>query len=64
MTSVSTGSKLSPEQETDLQRDQRRTALAEAEQAVEVIEEKIAGMQETLQARRDEAAQLRAELED
>lgn len=63
MAQVSTGPKLTPEQETDLQREQRQVALAEAEQAAEVIEDKIAGMQQTLDARRDEVARLRDELE-
>lgn len=63
MTQAFAGPPLSPEAESDLQRAQREVVLAEAEKAVEVIEEKIAGMQQTLQTRRDEAAQLRAELE-
>jgi hypothetical protein len=63
MTQAVAGPSLSPEEESDLQRGQRKVALAEAEKAVEVIEEKIAGMQQTLKTRRDEAAQLRAELE-
>lgn len=63
MTAVKTGPELSPVQESDLRREQNLTALADAEQAVEVIEAKIAGMQETLQTRRDEVVQLRGELE-
>lgn len=63
MTQAFAGPPLSPEGEADLQRTQREVALAEAEKAAEAIEEKIAGMQQTLQTRRDEAAQLRAELE-
>ena len=63
MTQAFAGPPLSPEAEFDLQRAQREVALAEAEKAVGVIEEKIAGMQQTLQTRRDEAARLRAELE-
>lgn len=63
MTQVFTGPGLSPEQESDLRHTQREAALAEAEQAVQVIEEKITGMQTTLDTRRDEAARLRTELE-
>jgi hypothetical protein len=63
MTQAVVGPPLSPEEESDLQCVQRKVALAEAEKAVEAIEEKIAGMQQTLETRRDEAAQLRAELE-
>ena len=63
MTQAFVGPPLSPEEETELQRKQHEVALAEAEQAVEAIEEKIAGMQQTLETRRDEVARLRAELE-
>ena len=63
MTQAFAGQPLSPEQESDLQREQKETALAEAEQAVDAIEKKIDGMRQTLQTRRDEAARLRAELE-
>jgi len=63
VTQAFAGPPLSPEEESDLQRTQREVALAEAENAVEVIEQKIAGMQQTLESRRDEVAQLRAELE-
>lgn len=63
MTQVSTGPGLSPEEESDLRRTQREVELAEAEKAVEIIEQKIAGMQQSLDDRRDEVARLRAELE-
>ena len=63
MTQAFTGPPLPPEQESDLRQAQREAALADAERAVEVIEEKIAGMQQTLETRRDEVARLRAELE-
>jgi hypothetical protein len=63
VTQAFAGPPLSPEQESDLQRAQREVALTEAEKAVDVIEQKIAGMQESLQARRDEVARLRGELE-
>lgn len=63
MTQAFAGPPLSPEEESELQRAQHEVALAEAEKAVEVIEKKIAGMQQTLEARRHEAAQLRGELE-
>lgn len=64
MAHVAAGPPLSADQESDLRREQRATALAEAEKSAEVIEEKIASMQETLLHRRDEIARLRAELED
>lgn len=63
MTQVSTGPGLSPEEESDLRRAQREVELAEAEKSAAVIEQKIAGMQQTLDDRRTEIAQLRGELE-
>lgn len=63
MTQVQAGPKLSPEQESDLRREQRETDLAEAVLAAEVIEQKIAGMQQTVADRRDEITRLRAETE-
>lgn len=64
MTQVAIGPGLSRDEESWLRRGQLAVALTEAERAAEVIEQKIAGMQEALQGRRDEIARLRAELED
>jgi len=62
VTQVSIGPGLSPEEESDLQRAQRMVGLVEAEKSADVIEQKIAGMQQTLDDRRAEIARLRAEL--
>lgn len=62
MTQANAGRSLSPEQESDLRHEQQQTELAEAEDAVEVIERKIAGMQATLRDRKAEVKRLRAEL--
>lgn len=64
MTQTFAGPPLSPDEESGLRRSQLVTALAETEQSARVIEQKIAGMQQVLNDRRTEIAQMRAELED
>lgn len=55
------GPELSPEQEAEHRQQLADTYADEAEQAVEVIEEKLAGMQQTLKDKKAEAKRLRAE---
>lgn len=59
--SVAVGPPMEPDAEADLRRRQAQTYADEAEQAVAVIEEKIAGMKQTLKAKQAEAKQWRAE---
>jgi hypothetical protein len=60
---VAIGDQLSPEEETELQREQARVQLADEEAAVVKIEAQLAGIKETLAAKRAEIKRLRAVLE-
>jgi len=54
---------MSPDQEQEHRQRQLETYVAEADQAVQVIREKLAGMQQALEAAETEAQRLRAELD-
>lgn len=61
--SVVTGPAMEPDEEQRHKRQLAETYLDEAEQAVEIIEAKIAGMKESLATAKAEAKRLRAECE-
>lgn len=60
---VSTGGPMSPDQEWAHKERQLKTYVDEADRSVAVIREKLAGMQQALDAAETEADRLRAELE-
>jgi hypothetical protein len=60
-TTVATGPGLDPDQEAAHRRDLAGTYADQAEQAVEAIEAKLAGMKESLATAKAEAKALRAE---
>lgn len=57
---VETGSQLSPEEESAHRDDLVAAELEQATKAVETIEDKIAGMQESLKAAKAEVKRLRS----
>lgn len=61
MTDALVGGAMSPEEEDGHRRAQLEELAGEAESAILVIEAKIAGMKETLAAKKAEAKQLRAD---
>jgi hypothetical protein len=54
------GPAMSPDEEAEHRAQLRDVYLADAEQAVETIEEQIAGMQETLKAKKAEVKRLKS----
>ena len=61
MTQAHIGETLSPEEEADVRRAHFTELADDADAAVKVIEEKLAGVKATLVAKKAEAKQLRAE---
>jgi hypothetical protein len=60
---VAIGDELSPDEEAQLQQQQREEAADEAERRIPVIEEKLAGIQQTLKSAKDDAKRLRSQAE-
>jgi hypothetical protein len=62
--STETGPQFSPEEEAAHRQQLAETYADEADQAVAAIEEKLAGMQQTLKDKKAEAKRLRAEAKE